>query len=502
MRHPPPGELTRRQFVRLAAIAGLGGVACGTRGLRDALDPAAGEVLLDDVHARLNPTRVREIVGVRGLDDLQAAVRRARREGSRISVAGGRHAMGGQQFGSGSLHLDTRPMAAIRGLDAGGVLDADAGLQWPELIDWLADAGGRFSIVQKQTGADRFTLGGSLSANAHGRGLLFAPLVQDIESLVVVTPQGAAVPCSREENRELFSLVVGGYGLFGLVASVRLRLRPRQKLERVVELVETAELAQAFERRIAEGHLYGDFQFDIDQGAPTFLRRGVLSSYRPAEGSAEIPEAQRELSNEDWMRLLLLTHRDKRRAFDEYAAYYLSTNGQLYWSDTHQTSFYPAGYHEWLDRELGAATPGSEMITELYVPRDDLAGFLADAASTLRATGADLIYGTVRLIERDDVTFLPWAREAWACTVMNLHVDHTVDGIAAAQARFRALIDVARKRGGSYFLTYHRWATREQVRDCHPRIVDFLRAKRRYDPGELLSSDWYVHHREMFLGEL
>ena len=58
---------------------------------------------------------------------------------------------------------------------------------------------------------------------------------------------------------------------------------------------------------------------------------------------------------DDWNRLLYLSHADKGRAFDFYSRYYLSTNGQRYWSDTHQLSVYLDGYHATLDRQLGVA---------------------------------------------------------------------------------------------------------------------------------------------------
>ena len=109
------------------------------------------------------------------------------------------------------------------------------------------------------------------------------------------------------------------------------------------------------------------------------------------------------------------------------------------------------------------------MITELYVPRPALAAFLAAVRADFRQHGAQLIYGTIRLIERDDESFLAWAREPWVCTVMNLHVDHDEDGLAKAAGDFRRLIDRAIEHGGSYFLTYHRWATRAQVEACHPQ---------------------------------
>jgi hypothetical protein len=51
-------------------------------------------------------------------------------------------------------------------------------------------------------------------------------------------------------------------------------------------------------------------------------------------------------------------------------------------------------------------------------------------------------------------------------------------------------------------LSYHRWATREQVLRCYPQIVDFLRLKKKYDPQEMFQTDWYRHYKETFADEL
>ena len=63
---------------------------------------------------------------------------------------------------------------------------------------------------------------------------------------------------------------------------------------------------------------------------------------------------------------------------------------------------------------MGASAPATEVITEIYVPRNDLASFFADVREDFRTNDVDLIYGTVRLIERDEESFLAWAREPWA----------------------------------------------------------------------------------------
>ena len=462
-----------------------------------------GAVVVNDIHSGLNATRPHQMVRPDSVAAVRAAVRRAAAEGRAVSVAGGRHAMGGQQFGEGTVLLDMGGLDRVLGLDAErGIVEVEAGIQWPALVERLlaAQAGQTetWGIRQKQTGADRFSIGGALAANVHGRGLAMAPIVVDVESFVLVDAAGEVRRCDRQRNADLFRLAIGGYGLFGVVTSVRLRLARRRKLRRVVRVVDLPDLPAAFETRIADGFLYGDFQFSVDERGDDFLRRGVFSCYLPVADDTPIPAGQRVLSTADWLNLLRLGHTDRRRAVDAYTAHYLATDGQVYWSDLHQMGEYLDGYHAALDVQLGAAHPGSEVISELYVPREALPAFMEDARDDFRTHGVEAIYGTVRLIERDDESFLPWARDRYACVIFNLHVEHTPDGQARAAEAVRRLIDRAARRGGSYYLTYHRHATRQQVETCHPRFVDFLRLKRLYDPAERFQSEWYRHYRAMF----
>jgi FAD/FMN-containing dehydrogenase len=455
--------------------------------------------LVNDVHSQLNETTVADVIPVDSLEAIRQAISRSRAEGLPMAVSGGRHAMGGQQFCSGGLLLDTRPLGRVLAFDSErGTIDVEAGIQWPALFAFLgANQDGRapaWGIRQKQTGADRLSLGGALAANVHGRGLTFKPIVDDVESFTLVDGFGATHECSREQNAELFRLAVGGYGLVGVMYSVRLRLAPRRLLERVVEVREIEGLIEAFDDRIESGFLYGDFQFAIDPDDPSFLRRGVFSCYRPVDDATPIPEAQRALTTDEWRKLLYLAHVDKPKAWELYSAHYLATSGQLYLSDAHQFGDYVDDYHQWLDDLTGAADRATEMITEVYVPRDRLADFMSEVAEDFRGRGVDVVYGTIRLIERDDVTFLPWARDRWACVIFNLHTVHTAVGLERAVEAFQHLIDMAIARGGSYFLTYHRWARPDQVDRCYPEFRDFLAAKRRYDPHERFQSDWYRHY--------
>src|SRR5204863_4310438 len=117
---------------------------------------------------------------------------------------------------------DTRKLKRVLNLDAeNGQVEVEAGILWPQLVaDLLRIQKGRpnpWGIRQKQTGADRLSLGGALSANVHGRGLRMLPIIGDVESFVLVDADANTCRRSRTENPELFRLAIGGYGLFGAI---------------------------------------------------------------------------------------------------------------------------------------------------------------------------------------------------------------------------------------------------------------------------------------------
>ncbi len=460
------------------------------------------ELWVNDVHSALNATQVAQVLEPSGTAELVGIVRDAKAQGAQISVCGSRHAMGGQQFGTQTWLVDLRRHSAILSFDrALGLITVESGIQWPELIagyNQRQSPGGRsWGIRQKQTGGDRLTLGGALAANIHGRGLRMGPMINDVESFTLVDPAGEVRRCSRQEHAELFGLVIGGYGLFGIVAEITLRLMERVAVKRQVEILNLEELVEVPEARDTSEWLFGDFQYSIDENSKDFLRRGVFSAYqRMAQGELPAETCQQEIHAEGWLRLAELAHTDRARVFEEYSRYYLSTHGQSYWSDTHQLGTYVEGYHD--DLCVHSSQKQSEMITEIYVPRQSLAEYMAQAALLLRSGNVPVIYGTIRLIEQDTESFLAWAREPWACIIFNLCVTHSPEGVNAAREVFCGLIDRAIALGGSYYLTYHRWASRAQVEACHPKMAEFLRYKRAYDPGELFTSDWYRHHRDLF----
>jgi len=489
--------MKRREFLKQAGIAAV------LPYLGQLKEAPATSVQVNDVQTELNLTRVDRLIKVFSEDDVIAAIHQARKNGQSISIAGGRHAAGGQQFGTGTILFDMTGMHRPLSLDSNnGKLEVEGGIEWPELVQYTLDvqkeSKQQWAVAQKQGGGDRFAIGGALGANAHGHTLNRKPIVGDVDSFVLVDAEGHRKRCSRSENPELFRLAIGGYGLFGVVTAVTLQLVPRQKVKRFVEWSTAEDVIAVLEKRTKEGHLFGDFQYSIDDQSEDYMRKGILTTYRPVSLDTPVHAEHPDFSGKEYTALLALAHEDKKVAFAKYAESSLAMSGQVYWSDLNQMSPYPLHYHRIVDQTTNAPHPGVDMITEVYVPRSVLAEFLADVRSDFLKGKIDVVYGTVRMIEKDDETFLAWARERFACVIFTLHAERTPTGLARLAETCRSVIDKAATRGGSYYLTYHRYATREQIERCYPQFAEFLRLKKKYDRNEIFQSEWYRHAKELF----
>jgi FAD/FMN-containing dehydrogenase len=499
-RYAAPVSISRRTFLKTVGFA----AAASASGCCSTLRSQSSPVLVNDVHTQLNPTWVRSVTPVHSLSDLQCAIRQAAAEGRPVSIAGGRHAAGGQQFATNVELIDTRELRRVIHFDpTAGTIEVETGIQWPEFIAFLNSVrdgkSKAWTVAQKQTGTDRLSVGGALSSNAHGRGLTLPPFISNVESFKLADANGRCHQCSRHENPELFKTAIGGYGLFGFIYSAKLRLVPLRKVRRVVRLAHVAELSSAVSQLVQNGFMYGDFQFAIDSKSEDFVNHGILSAYEPVPDATLLPSDQKKLSAEEWDMLIYLAHTDPTQAFKVYSNHYLATSGQIYTSESQYVSDYFDNYHQKLDHRLGVPVPATEVLSELYVPRDLLPQFMQDARADLRRPDAPpLIYGSVRFIEQDNECFLAWAKQQYACVIFNLHTPHNPEGKERTANAFRRLIDLAIRYNGSFYLTYHRYATREQVLACYPQFPEFLRRKLEYDPHQRFQSDWYRHYKKLF----
>ena len=121
------------------------------------------DCVVNDIHSQLNATNVARVLRPRAIGELQELVAAASGAGQSLSFCGGRHAMGGQQFGTGGTLVDMAALNRVIDVDRErGLVTVEAGIDWVQLINHLlwtfADQPDGWGIIQKQTGADRLSL--------------------------------------------------------------------------------------------------------------------------------------------------------------------------------------------------------------------------------------------------------------------------------------------------------------------------------------------------------
>src|SRR6476469_1049209 len=88
---------------------------------------------VNDIHSGLNRTRVARVVTPKSSAEVQELVQHAKAQRMSVSIAGGRHAMGGQQFGTDTVLVDMTKLNRLLHLDGDrGLLEVEAGIEWPQ----------------------------------------------------------------------------------------------------------------------------------------------------------------------------------------------------------------------------------------------------------------------------------------------------------------------------------------------------------------------------------
>ena len=226
--------------VILLALTALAFVATTWEVIRPPIDRRTSPLLVNDV-TQLNPITVDRVITPTTTAEIVAAVQQSP---GPISIGGARHSMGGQIATEGALYIDMRSFDRILDFSPQQkTITVQAGIRWRQIQERIDPA--NLSIKIMQTYAN-FTVGGSLSVNAHGRYVGLGPLIRSVRSLQVVLADGSLLEASPSHNTDVFYGVIGGYGGLGVITEVTLDLADNVRVKRQHRTMPIAEYKQYF----------------------------------------------------------------------------------------------------------------------------------------------------------------------------------------------------------------------------------------------------------------
>lgn len=447
-------------------------------------------MIINDVTG-MNPVRVGRVATPTSVEEVRELLRGSR---GPVSVGGGHFSMGGQTASPGSLHLDMRRLNGIITFSPERrTIRVRSGARWCDIQRFVDPHD--LSVKIMQTYAN-FTVGGSLSVNAHGRYVGLGPVILSVRSILLVLADGELVEASPTTNAEIFYGAIGGYGGLGVIVEAELDLVPNTRIElHEVKLPVKRYLAHFTES--VRGTT--DAVFHNADIYPPHFRSVRAITWR--ETSSFVTEASRLMP--------------RRRAYrvNRYFIWAISETPFGKWRREHVIDpiIYIRKNIRWRNFEasydVAELEPKSRekftyVLQEYFVPFRRFDEFVPRMAAILRRHDVNALNVSVRHAIADPGSLLAWAREEVFAFV--LYYKQGVGDAERGQVAVwtRELIDAAIDVGGTYYLPYQPHATPEQFYRAYPRAVELFALKRKLDPDfRFRGAIWDTYYAPTLLSE-
>jgi decaprenylphospho-beta-D-ribofuranose 2-oxidase len=442
-------------------------------------------------YSRLHPVKVERVVPGREERQLIDLLQEAKAKHLTVSIAGQRHSQGGHTYYKDGIVVDMTAFNQILSVDPQTKkIRVQAGATWKDVQDAVNPYGLSVKTMQSQ---NIFTVGGSISINAHGRDIRNGSLIKSVESFRLLAADGRILQVSRTENADLFPLALGGYGLFGIILDVTLTLTEDEVYRVATEETSVGAYADYFQSKVRADPDIHMHIARISVAPDGYLSDMYAINYR-VDKSLPLTAHNALKTREDWVvptKLLFNLNRisdwGKNALWSLQKTYFAKQRNTVISRNNAMRS-----ESEFMDyHEAGK----NDLLQEYFIPTGELAGFVEDLKSVLPREKLNLLNITVRYVNRDQEASLSYAREDMFALVCLFNVPLSDEGQAETRQGIRHLIDKVILHRGTYYLPYAGYPTLEQFRAAYPEYQAFFRKKDEYDPGRLFMNYFYEAYR-------
>lgn len=442
--------------------------------------------------SQLNLTKVDTIIRVPNdkekiVNQLRDILKYTRDNKLKISIAGAQHSMGGHTIYPNGIVLNMLPYKQMQLDKVNNILTIGSGALWDNALIYLDQHGKSIAVMQSFSS---FSVGGSISVNGHGWQKDSPPISSSIVSFTLMKANGQIVNCSRKENSELFHLVIGGYGLFGVVLDVKLKVVDNIALKYKYIRLSPENYVNHYKKYISGNPnvnlVFGRLRISHKH----FLEEATLNFFEKDNSIAPAPPIQEQKSVEA-KRLVFRGSVDseygKRLRWDlETMANKVAKNAIF---SRNELLYEDASLIENKD------STSTDLLQEYFIPEKNFNQYINDIKPILKYSKVDLLNITIRGVQRDNASYLNYAREDVFGFVMLFNQKKTKAQEEDMKNLTNQLVDVALKNGGTFYLPYRLHISPEKMRKTYPQADNFFKLKLKYDPEELFSNKFYQHYK-------
>lgn len=446
--------------------------------------------IVEDI-SRLMPVKMKAINAEDSEEAIKKVVLEAAKNDDTISIAGMQHSQGGQTLYPKGILLDMKQYDKILDLDVKEKrITVESGATWADLQRYINPYGLALKVSQSQ---NIFTIGGSLSVNVHGRDIRHHALIETVESFRLLNAKGQILTVSREENPELFSSVIGGYGLFGVILDVTLHLTDDELYKIKTKSLHYDEYTSYFKRDVLQNDDVKMHLARISVAPGSYLDEMYVTDYYRANDQAQLSNYN-TLKRETIVAvpkffLGLSRYNDwgKKRFWETQETYTANIDGNLVSRNNVMRSD-----SAFMDYSNPSKT---EVLQEYFVPIDQFADYIDDLRKTLfDEKDFNLLNITIRYVEHNDESLMSYAKDDMFALVMLINQGTDNESKENTGRVIRDMINVTLDHNGSYYLPYYGYPTKTQLFEAYPRTKEFFQLKKKYDPDNRFMNLFYEEY--------
>lgn len=356
------------------------------------------------------------------------------------------------------------------------LLTVQAGSIWDKIQRYLDKL--NLSVSEMQS-YNNFSVGGSISVNCHGRGMQYGTLVDTIKSMKVVTSDGKLIYTDRKINPLLFKSIIGGYGGIAIVVEVTLIVCDNYPISRKT-MISTIPVSKAI-KLIKSNPKLVFYNANI---YPTKENEVVHVTWNKTEEPLTDNTRLQKKYVHYWKEMIqeqLL----RRLTFCKFLRAYIEPKSlkkrAVVWRNFEMS-------YDTNTLEPLLKYPTTSVLQEYFVPVNGIDYFLKFFWEVMNDYKVNILNVSLRYVHKTDIPILNYAPEDRIAVVLYLNIGNNDKWFKYAKNWSQHLIQKALDLGGTYYLPYLPFATKEQFQSGYPNYNIYKKVKNLYDPNNRLSN--------------
>jgi FAD/FMN-containing dehydrogenase len=296
----------------------------------------------------------------------------------------------------------------------------------------------------------------------------------------------------------LFHHALGGYGLMGIILDADLDVADNEMYLWKTQYMDYKDFAAHYKKNVEGNSNIGLAYGRLSMSPSTYLTETAIHTYEKTH--QDVPVVPMKPPGYVWLDRFIINFsktgdfgRRVRWAAEKYAEPRLHTCISRNEAMSHEEGCFVSRNQEMYDSMdyLENRLRDTDILQEYFIPQEKMPQFVDGLRGIVKNKGANLINVTIRIVHKDDITTLNYARQDMFAYVLYFNQKFNEHEGRILQKTTTDLIDLALGLNGSYYLPYQLFYSKEQLRKAYPRVDEFFEAKMKYDPGELFSNKFY-----------